>query len=116
MKKTTGSILMFTGFVFALFQWWQIFYRIFLFVSKYDCKYNVNHIGNGDFFIIYIFNFLMILFEICSFALIWRTRKIVKNLAIISILGNILGCISFYIMHKMGILVEYAEFIRSKLQ
>jgi hypothetical protein len=109
--KKLAVLFIFVAATVAAIQWWQIAYRLHLFYVDYKGEPYVNHIGVGDFALIYIANALLLLSAAFSFRE-FRNEKTWRNAALIIGSVNLAGWLAFFLMHKTGILVEYIEFIR----
>lgn len=96
---------------FALFQWAQVLYRLWLFFGEYHGEHNVNHIGEGTFSLIYIANAVVLGFALFGLRVLWRSRPWRVCLATVGIING-LGWLTILIMHQTGMLVGYDEFIR----
>ena len=96
----------------GLFQWSQIVYRLQLFFDDYHGEPGVNHIGNGDFALIYFANGLLLAVAAYGFFVFWRLSRgwCMVSAAVAAV--NVLGWITLFVMHRTGALVEYGEFIR----
>lgn len=96
----------------AGFQWWQIAYRLRLFLVDYQRERGVNHIGDGDFALIYIANSLLLVAAVFGVRVLWRDSRSWRIAGLVVGTTNVLGCLTLFVMHRTGILVEYGEFIR----
>ena len=96
----------------ASFQWWQIIYRLALFFGEYHGERGVNHIGDGDFMLIYIVNALLFASTLVALRIFWQSARMWRGFSIVVGASNLLGCLMLIVMHMTGMLVEYGEFIR----
>jgi hypothetical protein len=110
MKRKVAALFIFVGAVLAAVQWWQIAYRLHLFYVDYKGEPYANHIGDGDFTLIYIVNASLLLTAAFSFR-IFCAEKPWRNTALIIGSVNLAGWLALFLMHRTGILVGYAEFI-----
>ena len=110
MKKFAPSVVLLAA-VTGIIQWWQIAYRLHLFYIDYNGELNVNHIGDGDFIMIYAVNALLLLAAVFSLR-VFRRERPWRNAILIIGSVNVAGWLAFIFMHQTGILVEYIEFIR----
>ena len=95
--------------VLAVFlQWYQIIYRIYLFVCDSGCALGMNHIGDGDFACVYVANIFLLLCGWISYRLIRGESRWVILVVRIAILANSIAFITWFLMHKTGVLVEYS--------
>jgi hypothetical protein len=109
--KSFATLLLAGAGMGCVIQWWQIAYRLWLFYSDYGCECGVNHIGDGDFLMIYVVDVLLLSAALFAFRIFRQDRAWQFGAAIIGIL-NALGWLTLFVMHKSGVLVEYSEFIR----
>ena len=98
---------------FAVLQVTQVIYRSYLFLAEYHSQPNVNHIGNGDFALIYIANAVVFAFSLWSYRSSASTGNRFSRLMQLVILANVVCCFALFVMHRTGVLVEYHEFIRA---
>jgi len=102
------------AFVFlaaAVIQWWQICYRLHLFLTEYKGELNVNHIGDGDFLMLHTVNALLLVVGAVALRIFRQERRWRKTTLIIGSV-NLAGWLALFFMHRTGMLVEYIEFIR----
>jgi hypothetical protein len=108
--KKVASLFVFLAAAVAIIQWWQIAYRLHLFYVDYKGELNVNHIGDGDFTLIYVVNALLLLTAAFSFR-VFRAEKPWRHAALIIGSINLAGWLALILMHRTGVLVGYTEFI-----
>jgi hypothetical protein len=109
--KTLGTALVAGAAAVALFQWAQIAYRLHLFFGECRGERAVNHIGDGDFALIYIANAILLASALFALRVLWQSRPWRVSSVAVGIVNG-LGWLSLFIMHQTGALVEYGEFIR----
>src|SRR5438132_406246 len=110
MKSFASLLIAGCGMVAGL-QWWQIAYRLRLFFTDYRGERGVNHIGNGDFALIYIVNALLLVATVFAFRVFRQERRWRIAAATVGAV-NVIGWLTLFAMHRTGALVEYDEFIR----
>jgi len=99
---------------FAMLQIYQVFYRSHLFIGEYQSQPHVNHIGDGDFALLYIANLVVFVFAFWAYRSAATNRHRLRGLLLLLILANAACCFAFFVMHRTGVLVEYSEFIRAR--
>ena len=109
--KTLGTALIVGAAAVGLLQWAQIVYRLYLFFGEYRGERAVNHIGDGDFALAYTINAVLLASALFALRVLWQSRPWRISSIAVGILNG-LGCLSLFIMHQTGVLVEYSEFIR----
>jgi len=82
-------------------------YRLWLFLGVYDAQVGANHVGDGYFRLIYLGTGMGSAAAI-GFLLLVR-RRAWRWAAGVLVVLNLLLCLSFFIMHHTGVLVEYTE-------
>ena len=95
----------------SVIQWWQIAYRLWLFYTDSRGERGINHIGDGDFLMIYVANGFLLGAALFAFRIFRQDKVWQIGAAIVGIL-NSLGWLVLFLMHKTGVLVEYGEFIQ----
>jgi hypothetical protein len=111
MKNFAPGLIAGVGAV-ALFQWSQIAYRLRLFFGEYHGQRGVNHIGDGDFVLIYVTNAVLLAAAIFALRQLWGGNRGWRVISVAIAAVNLLGWITLFFMHQTGALVEYSEFIR----
>ena len=109
--KILGTALVAAAGVLGLFQWGQIVYRLHLFFGEYRGERGVNHVGDGDFALIYFLNAILLASTLFALRALWQSRSGRISSAAVGFVNG-LGWLSLFIMHQTGMLVEYGEFIR----
>ena len=109
--KYLAQLLITAAGAAAVFQWWQISYRLRLFFLDSGGERGANHIGDGDFMLIYLVNALLLIAAFWALRALrydrrWRITTTVVGAA------NLFGWLTFFVMHRTGALVEYGEFTR----
>ena len=110
VKAISASLVAAAGAV-GLFQWGEIIYRLLLFFGEYRGERGVNHVGDGDFALIYFINAILLVSTLFALRVLWQSRTWrISSLAVGFL--NVLGWLGLFIMHQTGALVEYGEFMR----
>lgn len=109
IRKVIAYILIGLTSIAAIIQWWQLIYRLHLFMSEYSMRLGVNHIVDGGFNLIYRLNGIFFVVGLVGISLVKFEKK--KFIPFIPLYLNILGCLTFFLMHRSGVLVEYMEMI-----
>lgn len=110
-RRRIGQALLVICVVGAVAQWWYIVLKARLFVVDYQCQLYVNHVGADVFVLAYVMNAFLLLFGLGGVLLLRDGSVRVKTFALIPLAANVLGWISFFLMHRCGMLVTYEEFI-----
>ena len=111
MKNLAAAMIVGAG-VMAGVQWWQIAYRLRLFFVDYHSERGMNHIGDGDFTLIYIANLLLLAAAVFGVRAFWHDARGWRISGLVVSTMNAVGCLCLFVMHRTGVLVEYGEFIR----
>ena len=111
-KRFIAASLIGLGLAVAALQWLHIGLKFLLFFRDYKGELFVNHVGEDRFIMAYVVGFLMTLMGVTSLFLVRRERIGTRFLAWISLCLNLLAPVCLFIMHRMGILVEYGEAMR----
>src|SRR5438093_4188637 len=109
--KNLASVLFAGAAGVAVLQWWQIAYRLRLFLTDCHGERGVNHIGDGAFTFIYIVNAILLAGVVFALRVFWRDGRGWRIATGVVGLGNAFGWLTFAVMHRTGVLVEYGEFI-----
>jgi hypothetical protein len=107
----TVSMIVVAGAMAGL-QWWQIAYRFRLFFVDCHGERGVNHIGDGDFMLIYIVNAILLASTVFGVRAVWYESRGWRLAGLIVGVSNAIGCLALFLMHRTGTLVEYGESIR----
>ena len=111
MKNVASALVAGAG-VFVFFEWSQIIFRLRLFFANYHGQRGVNHIGDGDFALIYFANVLLLTVVAFGLVILWRHSRAWRITSLTVAAMNVLAWVAYFIMHRTGALVEYGEFIR----
>jgi hypothetical protein len=95
--------------------WAEILYRVKLFVADYGCQRGVNHIGDGDYMLAYVFHGFFILALAFAVWIFWKEPGRWRSLACWAGAGHLVAVLVLFTMHSTGMLVEYGEFIRNRV-
>lgn len=112
MRGNVAAALIGTSGAACLIQWSQIGYRLWLFFTYYGGELGVNHLGAGDFKLIYTANTLLLVAAALGTRLLWSHSQRWRRAGVIIGVMNALGCLTLFIMQQTGVLVDYNEFIR----
>ena len=104
-----GLSLASAAFLPALYQWALILYRLGLFWLEYKGQLGMNHAD--DLHDIYIMDAYAVLVSLFAAMLLWRQGGKGMQLSLSVLAANVLGTGAFSMMHKMGVLVSYSEYI-----
>lgn len=121
-------ILLLFPAISGILQMIHLIYRYFLYVKHYDSMPYLNHIGNGDFLLIYVCSgvaCLAALLLIVCICFEWRHTGFESKLsefcshsfmaymigAVVLLLMNLVPMAALWWMHEQKIVVSYGEFI-----
>jgi Tetratricopeptide repeat len=107
-----ANILLVGAGILSAFQWVQIVYRSILFFTVYHGEHWVNHIGNGDFMLIYAINTVLLCMALYCWRVFRQNAPARRRTVVFIGTANLVGCLVLLIMHADGVLVEHGEFIR----
>ena len=110
MKSLATAIIAGAGVV-GLLQWVQIVYRLNLFFGECRGERSVNHIGDGDFMLIYVANVILLAAAVSALRVLWQRPAWRIASATVAVVNG-LGWLTLFFMHRTGALVEYGEFLR----
>lgn len=96
----------------AALEWLHILYRVQLFVVHYGCRRGVNHMGDGEFVLWYVFHGLFLLALTFAAWVLWNEPGRWRSVACWAAVAHAAACLALFTMHSTGILVEYEEFMR----
>lgn len=113
IRMSAASALLFGMGAVAIVQWWQIAYRLYLFLNQDGGKFGVNHIGDGDFSLVYTCDALLLLSAIYCWSAFHHSGAKWRRLVLFVGMANLVGWLTLVAMHRTGVLVEYHEFIRN---
>ncbi len=81
--------------------------------SLYNGQAGYNH--TNDFQEIYTLDGWIVPLGVVSVVLLWRYGRLLRGSALFVVTANLLGALAFFLMHRMGILVTYQEFIEQHM-
>ena len=99
MKKLAAAFVFLAA---AVIQWWQICYRLHLFLTEYKGELNVNLIGDGDFLMLHTVNALLLVAGAVALRM-FRQAPRWRNTALIIGSVNLAGWLALIFMHRKGI-------------
>jgi hypothetical protein len=80
--------------------------------AEYGGRRYANHVGDDSFVVIYIINALAIAALAAALLVFWKPHPRWRMAAVLTGTCNLGACLTFFVMHRVGALVEYGEFIR----
>src|SRR5438093_11160404 len=104
--KNLASVLFAGAAGVAVLQWWQIAYRLRLFLTDCHGERGVNHIGDGAFTFIYIVNAILLVGVVFALRVFWRAGRGWRIAKGVVGLGNALGGVTCVDMERDGDLGE----------
>lgn len=111
MKKVAALTIAAGGAFVAMNQWIYIIYKIVMFYRDYKGVPYANHVGDDVLIMAYIIDAFIITAGIISYILIKSESIKYRIIALVPLLMNLAGCITFMLMQHYAILVGYEVFL-----